>query len=97
MAQQERKYKPILKATHAVMFMGVPHLGSDAATMASRVVDIADLFITQNKLNLEDLKRDSKPLQEAAKSFGLLTGFEIITVMESKETMIPCTNRSVLV
>jgi hypothetical protein len=97
MAQQDERNKSILQATRAVMFMGVPHDGSDAAILARRVANILDLFIAQNTLNLADLEKESKPLQDTARAFGHLQGFEIITVMESKETMIPYVNRSVLV
>ena len=97
MAKEAAAYKKIHDATHAVMFMGVPHDGTDAAALASRIVKVAKLFFNLNRTTLRALKRDSRPLQGISTSFGYLEGFDIITVMESERTTIPGTTKSILV
>ena len=44
MAQVADAYKQILSATHTVMFMGVPHDGTDAAALANRIIGVVNLF-----------------------------------------------------
>ena len=97
MAQEAVAYKRILRSTRAIMFMGVPHDGADAAKLASRIGDVARVFCNLNLIDLKDLKRDSRPLQDISQSFGFLEGFDIITVMESEKTVIPGTKKSILV
>ena len=97
MAREADAHRQILTATHAVMFMGVPHDGTDAAALANRIVKVAELFFNLNRATLRDLKRDSRPLQEISRSFSYLEGFDIITVMESERTTIPGTRKSILV
>jgi hypothetical protein len=97
MAQQGELNKSILEATRVVMFMGVPHDGADAANLANRIGDVAQVFVNLNQISLEELRRDSRPLQDIAVSFGHLHGFQIITVMESEKTVIPRTGKSILV
>ena len=97
MAREADAHRQILTATHAVMFMGVPHDGSDAAALANRIVKVAKLFFNLNRTTLNALERDSRPLQEISTSFSYLEGFDIITVMESERTPIPHTNKSILV
>ena len=97
MAREAGAHKKILKSTRAVMFMGVPHDGADAAKLASRISDVAQVFCNLNLINLKDLKRDSRPLQDISLSFSFLEGFDIITVMESERTPIPGTSTSILV
>jgi hypothetical protein len=79
------------------MFMGVPHDGADSAKLAGRIDDVAQVFFDLNLINLKDLERDSRPLQDISLSFSFLDGFDIITVMESERTAIPGTTRSILV
>ena len=97
MAREAGAHKQIIKSTRAVMFMGVPHDGADAAKLASRIGDVAQVFCNLNLVNLKDLERDSRPLQDISQSFSYLKGFEIITVMESEKTFIPGTTTSILV
>ena len=97
MAREAGAHKQILKSTRAIMFMGVPHDGADAAKLAYRIGGVARVFCDMNRINLEDLERDSRPLQEISHSFGYLDGFDIITVMESERTAIPGTTTSILV
>jgi hypothetical protein len=97
MAQEADAQRQIVNATHAVMFMGVPHDGSDAANLANGVVNVAKMFFYLNRTALKELKRDSRQLQEISLSFSYLKGFDIITVMESERTTIPGTNKSILV
>ena len=97
MAREAGAHKQIHESTRAIMFMGVPHDGADAAKLASRIGGIARVFCDLNRINLKDLERDSRPLQDISQSFSYLEGFDIITVMESKETAIPGTGTSILV
>ena len=97
MAREAGAHKQILESTRAIMFMGVPHDGADAAKLASRIGGVARVFCDMNRINLKDLERDSRPLQEISHSFSYLEGFEIITVMESEKTAIPGTGTSILV
>jgi hypothetical protein len=97
MAQNVVAHSQILGATHAVMFMGVPHDGANAAILANRVVKVAKLFFNLNRKTLKALKRDSRQLEEISSSFSNLRGFDIITVMESEKTIIPGTIKSTLV
>ncbi|KAG0638448.1 hypothetical protein HOY80DRAFT_887930, partial [Tuber brumale] len=79
-----------------VVFLGVPHLGSPAASTAETLVSIAQIFGDFNTRHLEELKRESPSLRDLAQAFGQLEGFRIITVTEGLETAIPFTNRSVV-
>ena len=97
MAREVGVYRQILESTRAIMFMGVPHDGADAATLASRIGDVAKVFCDLNLINLKDLERDSRPLQDVSQSFSYLDGFDIITVIESERTVIPGTTTSILV
>jgi hypothetical protein len=97
MAREDEAHKQILEATRAVMFMGVPHDGADAAKLASHIGDVAQVFFKPNLVTLKDLERDSRPLQDISWSFSLLKGFDIITIMESEETTIPGTATRMLV
>ena len=97
MAQEASEYDGILSNTRAIMFMGVPHDGSDAAKLASRIGDVIQVFCSLNLINLKELERDSRPLQDISRSFGFLNSFDIITVMESEKTIIPGTKKSTLV
>ena len=97
MAQQAVAHKQILESTRAIMFMGVPHDGADSVKLASRIGDVAQVFCNLNLINLKDLERDSRPLQEISLGFSFLDGFDIITVMESEKTVIPGTTTSILV
>jgi hypothetical protein len=97
MAREADARSEILTATRAVMFMGVPHDGADAANLANNIVNVAKVFFHLNRTTLKELKRDSRQLQEISLSFGFLEGFDIITVMESERTTIPGTTKSILV
>ena len=97
MAREAGAHKKILESTRAVMFMGVPHDGADAAKLASRIGDVVRVFCNLNLINLKDLERDSRSLQDISLSFSFLDGFDIITVMESERTVIPGTSASILV
>lgn len=97
MAQVADAYKQILSATHTVMFMGVPHDGTDAAALANRIIGVVNLFFNLNRTTLEALERDSRELREISSTFSFLEGFDIITVMESERTPIPGTTKSILV
>ena len=97
MAREADVHREILRTTHAVMFMGVPHDGAEAATLANRIVKVTRLFYNLNRATLKALRRDSRQLQEISRSFSYLEGFDIITVMESERTTIPGTTRSKLV
>ena len=97
MAREAGAYKQILESARAIMFMGVPHDGADAAKLASRIGDVAKVFCNLNFINLRDLERDSRPLQDISLSFSFLEGFDIITVMESEKTVIPGTTTSIMV
>ena len=97
MAREADAHGQILESTWAIMFMGVPHGGADAAKLASGIGDVARVFCNLNRVNLRDLKRDSRPLQDISLSFSYLDGFDIITVMESGRTTIPGTTKSILV
>ena len=97
MAREARAHKQILESTRAIMFMGVPHDGADAAKLASCIGNVAQVFCDMNRINLHDLERDSRPLQDISLSFSFLDGFDIITVMESEKTVIPGTTTSILV
>lgn len=97
MAQQESRYNNVLRSVCGVMFMGVPHGGSDLAVFATRLTTIANVVTRMNTTNLRDLERDSRPLQDISKAFGNLEGFNIATVTEADETRIPGTSKRVLV
>ena len=97
MAREAEAHGQILESTWAIMFMGVPHGGAGAAKLASGISDVARVFCNLNRINLKDLKRDSRPLQDISLSFSFLDGFDIITVMESEKTVIPGTTTSILV
>ena len=97
MAREAGAHKKILESTRSIMFMGVPHDGADAAKLASRIGDVAKVFCNLNLINLKDLERDSRSLQEISQSFSFLNDFDIITVMESERTVIPGTTTSILV
>lgn len=97
MAQEANAHRQIRDATHAVMFMSVPHDGADAANLANRVVNVAKLFCNMNRTTLKALRRDSRQLQDISLSFSYLEGFDIITIMESERTAIPGTTKSKLV
>ena len=97
MAREADAHKQILESTRAIMFMGVPHDGADAAKLASRIGNVAQVYCNLNLINLKDLERDSRPLQDISLSFSFLDGFDIITVMESEKTVIPGANSSILV
>ena len=97
MAREAVVHQKIFSSTHAVMFMGVPHDGTEAATLANRVVKVAKLFYNLNRVTLKALRRDSRQLQDISSSFSHLEDFDIITVMESESTPIPGTTGSKLV
>ena len=97
MAHEENVHRESLSATHAIMFMGVPHDGTEVATLANSIVKVAKLFYNLNRTSLKALRRDSRQLQEISRSFSFLEGFDIITVMESERTPIPGTTKSKLV
>ena len=97
MAREAVVHEQILSSTHAVMFMGVPHDGAEAAALANRIVKVAKLFYNLNRATLKALRRDSRQLQEISSSFSHLEDFDIITVMESERTTIPGTTKSKLV
>ena len=97
MAREADAHREILQATRAVMFMGVPHDGADAATLADRIIKVAKLYYNLNHATLKALRRSSRQLQEISLSFSYLDGFDIITVMESERTTIPGTRTSKLV
>ena len=97
MAREADVHREILRTTRAIMFMGVPHDGAEAATLVNRVVKVAKLFYNLNRVTLKAIRRDSRQLQEISLSFSYLDGFDIITVMESERTTIPGTIRSKLV
>ena len=97
MAREAGAHKQIHESTRAIMFMGVPHDGADAAKLASCIGGIARVFCDLNRIDLKDLERDSRPLQDISQSFSYLEGFDIITVMESEKTAIPGTGTSILV
>ena len=95
MAREAGAHKQILESTRAIMFMGVPHDGADAAKLASRIGDVSKVVCNPNFIGY--LERDSGPLQDISLSFSCLDGFDIITVMESEKTVIPGTKTSILV
>jgi hypothetical protein len=64
--------------------MGVPHDGAGAAALANGIGHVTQVFFKPNPATLADLERDSMPLQEISVGFSELQGFDIITVMESK-------------
>ncbi|KAH0536108.1 hypothetical protein FGG08_006994 [Glutinoglossum americanum] len=97
MAHQESFYNDILTSTCGVMFMSVPHDGADLALIADRLATIAKVVTRLNTINLGDLRRDTRPLQDISKAFGNLEGFSIRTVVESDETRIPGTRNYVMV
>ena len=97
MAREADSCRQILNHTHAVMFMGVPHDGADAATLANSVAKVAKLFSNLNRTALKALERDSRQLHEISSSFSYIESPGIITVMESERTAIPGTTKSLLV
>ncbi|KAL2047327.1 hypothetical protein N7G274_001348, partial [Stereocaulon virgatum] len=97
MAREEEKYQNVLRSTNGIMFMGTPHNGADAAKLASTIANIANSITTLNTKNLKTLERDSVTLQEISRSFGFLTHFKIVTVIESDKTPIPYTNAYTLI
>ena len=88
MAYQESRYRFLIGATKGTMFMGVPHTGADEARLAAVVANIARLSFNVNRAHLDDLNRGSRFLQELARAFSQLEGFDIITVCESEKTPI---------
>ena len=97
MAHEANVHREILNTTHAIMFMGVPHDGTEVATLANSIVKVTRLFYNLNRTSLKALRRDSWQLQEISRSFSYLEGFDIITVMESERRPIPGTTKSKLV
>ena len=97
MAREEEKYRNILHSTAGIMFMGTPHDGADAANWTTTIANIASSVTTLNTNNLETLRQDSIPLREISRSFGFLTEFKIVTVIESDKTHILYSNAHVLV
>ena len=97
MAREASVHKQIHGSTRAIMFMGVPHDGADAAKLATCITGIAQVFCDLNRINPKDLERESRLLQDISHSFSHLEDFEIITVMESEKTAIPGTGTSILV
>ena len=50
----------IMLATHAIMFFGTPHSGSDWAFLASRLVDLINMsLVKQANKNVVDIMRQS--------------------------------------
>ncbi|KAH0541379.1 hypothetical protein FGG08_004143 [Glutinoglossum americanum] len=89
MAQRDPHFTSILTATRGVVFIAVPHDGADATALANRVGSIAQVVVNANLLNLNDLVRDSRPLQEISRDFAFLDSFPVVTITESEKTPIP--------
>jgi len=98
-ARGEKPYTLILDATYAVIFMGTPHHGSRLADIGKQLVSMARVSgLNFSTVNLQDLERDSRVLQDIARDFGHLPErIQYTTVAESEATPLPYTNSSVLV
>ena len=79
------------------MFMGTPHDGADAARLASTIVRIASTIAKFNTSNLSLLNRGSDQLIDISRAFGFMDRLDIVTVLESNETLIPYTRTSKMV
>lgn len=77
--------------------MGTPHDGADVARLASTIVKIASTVARFNTSNLSTLERGSNQVIDIARAFGFMNHLDIVTVLESNETLIPYTRASQMV
>lgn len=65
------EYKSIERALHGIIFMGTPHLGADVARWPSIFAGFMKVFKSLNQQILEDLRRNSKPLENVNDAFNV--------------------------
>jgi len=93
LAQRPHVAASIRKATAAVVFMGTPHRGSEVAKYADIAAEcIKALGFSTNLVNIKNLKRDSRFLEELCSEFGSLLQSEkkikVLTFYELQSTRI---------
>lgn len=90
-----RRFEPILPRTCGIVFMGVPHCGSDAARLGAILVDIASaarksFFMGGYRSDLiKSLKSNSAEFAEISERFAhsdFPPGFSILSCYEMRET-----------
>ena len=77
--------------------MGTPHDGADVAKLASTIVRIASTVANFNTSNLSVLKRGSEQVIDISRAFGFMNHLDVVTILESNETLIPYTKISKMV
>ncbi|CAD6589643.1 MAG: hypothetical protein ASARMPREDX12_003913 [Alectoria sarmentosa] len=97
LARNEQKYRSIYTLTRGIMFMGTPHDGADVAKLASTIVRIASTVANFNTSNLSVLKRGSEQVIDISRAFGFMNHLDVVTILESNETLIPYTKISKMI
>ena len=69
-AQREKSFSEIHKATRGIIFLGTPHRGSDASLLGLCIATIAAPFFGSNKMLLKTLRFHDDDLVDKQKEFS---------------------------
>ncbi|KAF2999061.1 hypothetical protein E8E14_002825 [Neopestalotiopsis sp. 37M] len=85
--RDDTEHFSIKLSTMGIVFMGTPHLGSDAADMATVVLNALSVFMRTDTKMLDHLKQESSQLDLQRSQFAeLKDGIRILYCFESLET-----------
>ncbi|CCA75680.1 related to tetratricopeptide repeat domain protein-Neosartorya fischeri, partial [Serendipita indica DSM 11827] len=94
----DNSFRDILVSTHAVLFFGTPHSGTDGVGLVQLVNRIMSMFLETNNTVLKHLKTNSEELYNIQKSFISASGkLNSIFFYEERETPIAGGQKKLLV